>query len=171
MKTILSFATLCVTALFLSFSAVVSHADTEQQMQELNAAMNALEKDISALEENLLFPPVTRVQVFLSLANDADFTLRSVRLRIDNREQSYHIYTDAELDALRLGGVQSLWEGNVALGARRLAAQVDGIDRKGEKLSYETSFDFEKTLEGRALELQISGGKEVSFSVQDWGAK
>lgn len=171
MKKIQFLTSFCLSVLFLSALSLSSFAEVEKQMQELNSAMNALEKDISELEESLLFPPVTRVKVFLSLANDTDFILHSVSLRIDNREQSYHIYSSAELDALRLGGIQSLWEGNVALGERRLLARVVGEDRRGEKVSYEATLDFEKTLQGRALELQILGGKKVQFSVQDWGAK
>lgn len=171
MKTIQSFVSLCLSVLFLCTLAMPSFADVGKQMQDLNAAMNALEKDISALEENLLFPPMTRVKIFLSLANDADFSLRSVRLRIDNREQTYHVYTEAELDALRLGGIQSLWEGNVALGNRRVIAQVEGVNRRNEKVVYDATTSFEKTLEGRALELQISGGNRVQFNVRDWGVK
>lgn len=171
MKKIQLFTSFCLSVLLLCMFSLPSFAEVEKHMQELSSAMNALEKDISELEENLLFPPVTRVQVFLSLANDADFILRSVSLRIDNREQSYHIYSAAELDALRLGGIQSLWEGNVALGERRLSARVVGEDRRGEEVSYETTLNFEKTLQGRALELQILGGKKVKLSVQDWGAK
>lgn len=169
MKTLKQIKTVLL-AIFLLLVFPVS-ADVGSQVKQLNKDMDAIERDVSKLEENLLFPPVTRTKVFLSLAPDADFTLRSVSLRIDNREQTFHIYTPAEIDALRLGGIQSLWEGNVALGQRHLVARFEGSNRKGDKVKGEAALTFEKTLEGRSLELQVLGGKDTTYSVKDWGVK
>lgn len=171
MNTIKTFLATCLSLCALSMFSSLVVADVNQQMNQLNTTMAALERDISKLEENLLFPPVTRTKVFLSLAADADFTLRSVSLRLDKREQSFHVYTQQEVDALRLGGIQSLWEGNVALGERHLLATFEGVNRRGENVKGEAALAFEKTLEGRALELQILGGKQTQFNVKDWGAK
>lgn len=171
MNTIRNLLATCFALCTLALFSPSIFADVEQQMSQLNADMALIERDVSALEQNLLFPPVTRTKVFLSLAADADFTLRSVSLRLDKREQSFHVYSPQEVDALRLGGIQSLWEGNVALGNRQLLATFEGVNRRGESVKGEAALNFEKTLEGRALELQILGGKETQFSVKDWGAK
>lgn len=170
MTSMQSFLVKSLLVSFMFFSLPSLAADLEAQMHSLDKAMNNIERDISDLEQSLLFPPVTRTKVFLSVANDADFKLRSVTLRIDNRQQSYHVYSEAELDALSLGGIQSLWEGNVALGERTIIAVFEGTNRKGEKLSGEAKLNFEKTLEGRALELQVLGGKQIDFQIKDWGA-
>src|SRR5690554_276222 len=165
-----TFAT-CMALCAFTFLSPLVFADIEQQMGQLNADMALIERDVSALEQNLLFPPVTRTKVFLSLAADADFTLRSVSLRLDNREQSFHVYSQQEVDALRLGGIQSLWEGNVALGKRTLLAKFEGVDRRSESVKGEASLSFEKAIEGRALELQIVGRKQTTYTLKDRGAK
>lgn len=171
MITIRTLLSACLQILVLSLFSSLSIADINQQIGQLNADVDAIERDVSALEQNLLFPPVTRVKVFLSLAADADYTLQTVSLRMDGREQTFHVYSQQEVDALRLGGIQSLWEGNVALGKRKLLARFEGVDRRGELVKGEATLDFEKTLQGRALELQVVGGRNTSFTVKDWGVK
>lgn len=161
----------CLPIVILSLLSSLSMADVSQQIRQLSANVDSIERDVSSLEQNLLFPPVTRAKVYLSLAQDADFTIRSVSVRIDNREQTFHVYSQQEIDALRLGGVQTLWEGNVALGKRKLVAKFDGVNRRGEAVSGEAALDFEKTLQGRSLELQIIGGAKTQFAVKDWGVK
>lgn len=171
MMTIRTFLGTCLPILVLSLLASLSLADVNQQIRQLSASVDSIERDVSALEQNLLFPPVTRTKVFLSLANDADFTPQTISLRMDGREQTFHVYSAQEVDALRLGGIQSLWEGNVALGKRRVLAQFEGVNRRGESVKGEAALDFEKTLQGRALELQIGGGRTTTFTVKDWGVK
>lgn len=160
----------CALLVLLSVSGSLLHAsEARDQLNDLRANVDAIERDVSQLEQNLLFPPLTRVKVYLSLENDADYTPRSVSLRIDGREQSFHVYSPEEVTALRLGGIQTLWEGNVALGERRLSASFEGVDRTGDEVKGEAALTFEKTLKGRALELQVVGKPETAFKIKDWG--
>ena len=162
----------CLQLAVLSLLASsVSAEDISRQISQLQAEVDAITRDVSVLEQNLLFPPITRVKVYLSLAADANFNLRTVSMRIDGREQTYHVYSADEVAALRLGGVQTLWEGNIALGHRQLTAFFEGVDRRGDAVRGNVTFDFEKTLEGRVLELQVKGGRATTFAVKDRGSK
>ena len=160
--------TLCVA--FASFS----YADLDQRIGKLQADVDSIEQDISSLEKNLLFPPLTRVEVYLSLDRSVDFIIRTVSISIDGQEKSFHIYSDSDLAALRLGGLQHFWEGNVALGGHEITARFKAVDRKGKSLKGKASLNFEKTLTGHSFELKVSrseDGKVPVFSIKDWGDK
>lgn len=159
--------------LFFVFSAF-SYADLDERISKLQADVDSIEQDISSLEKNLLFPPLTRVEVYLALDPTADYTLRSVTVSIDGQEKSFHIYSDSDLAALRLGGLQHFWEGNVALGKHEISARFKGVDAKGKLLEGRAKLNFEKTLTGHSFELKVSksaNGKETVFSIRDWGNK
>lgn len=167
------FARMLPMALLMAFSTLI-HADLDQRISKLQADVDSIEQDISSLEKNLLFPPLTRVEVYLSLEPSVDFTLRTVTLSIDGQEKSYHIYSDSDLAALRLGGLQQVWEGNVALGGHEISAMFKGEDRKGNPVKGKADLKFEKTLTGHSFELKVdksADGKVPVFSVKDWGDK
>ena len=155
-------------------SAEVSQANLEEDVNTLGAEVDDLARDISLLEKELLFPPLTRVQVYISLTADAQFTPRSLVLMIDGDEKSFHIYSDSDVAALRLGGLQRFWEGNVAMGEHQLTAIVKGVDKKDRVIEEELQFNFEKKNSGHSLEIRITAepsSKKPSFSVKDWGEK
>ena len=138
--------------------------------------MIELESDIHALEKNLLFPPVTRTQVYISLEPEVNFIFQSVSVKVDNEEKSFHIYSDVELEALRVGGVQRLWEGNVSVGKHQLQIAVNGTNLRGERPVVEKKeYNFEKTTVGSSLELKVLAAgekrKSVSFEIKDWSEK
>ncbi|NRB40699.1 MAG: hypothetical protein HRU20_19895 [Pseudomonadales bacterium] len=153
-------------------TAEVSEADLEENVNSLSAEVDDLARDISLLERELLFPPLTRVQIYLSLATDVQFTPRAMTLLVDGDEKSFHIYSDSDVAALRLGGLQRFWEGNVAMGIHQLSALIKGVDKKGRTVEEEIHFSFEKKNSGHSIEIKISAekdSKKPSFSVKDWG--
>ena len=155
-------------------AADVTQSQIDQDLDGLSGAMDDLARDISLLEEELLFPPLTRVQVYLSMSPDVSFKLRSLMLSIDGVEKSFHIYSDNDLAALRLGGIQRFWEGNIALGEHEVQAIFKGVDRKNNEIKQIVDFTFEKTLGGHSLELAINASdnrKRPAFVVKDWGEK
>lgn len=171
--------TLTVFLQTLLFVMIAGHSwaagdSLDAQVKNLQAEVSALERDIDVLEKNLLFPPLTRVEVYLSLDGRSDFMLKSVTLKLDDTEKSFHIYTKQDIAALHMGGKQQLWEGNVALGQHRLTATFKGTNKKGESIEKTAALGFEKKLAGRSMELVISATNDSNqpvFSVKDWGEK
>ena len=159
----------------VSIAQEVSQSQLDERVSVLSAEVDDLSRDIALLEQELLFPPLTRVQVYLSLSPDATFKLRSLMVKVDGVEKSYHIYSDEDIAALRLGGIQRFWEGNVSLGDHEVEAEFRGFDAKGNEYRQLVTFDFEKALAGHALELAIgtSIGDSLlpSFTIKDWGEK
>ena len=152
----------------------VNQTALNQTVSQLGATVDDLARDLSSLEKELLFPTLTRTQLYVSLANNVAFTPRSVTIALDDDEKSFHIYSADDVAALRLGGLQRFWEGNVALGKHQLVATVKGVDAKGAVVEQHTQFAFEKNNKGHSLELQILADKKAAvplLQVKDWGEK
>lgn len=167
---------LCFVLLFhASVSAnETSEAELDQKVELLRSEASNIERDLGLLEKELLFPPLTRVEFYLSIQPDLDFSLRSVALELDGEEKSFHIYSQDDMTALQLGGLQHFWEGNVALGKHRIVATFKGSDTKGNMVKQSITHEFEKTTAGAAFELQVVQGKNLKtpdFVVKSWGKR
>lgn len=164
----------CLLPQFSIAEESVEQNALDTQVQQLRKEALDLQRDIGLLEKELLFPPLTRVEVYLSVAPGLEYSLRSVVLEIDGEERSFHIYSDTDMAALKVGGVQSFWEGNVALGVHQLIATFKGADVKGRPLGGEAKVEFKKGKSGLALELQLLAGKNKKtpkFAVKSWGER
>lgn len=150
------------------------NAALDAEVEALDIKAVELEKDINALEKELLFPPLTRVEVYLSVEPELRFDLRTLALMIDNDEKTFHVYNTDDLAALRLGGLQPVWEGNVALGQHDVEVLFEGLDHAGKKLKGTAKASFKKTRTGHSLEIQVLQGKNNKtpvFSVKSLGGK
>ena len=103
-----------------------SYRGLDQEVQSLQQDLLALSRDLFLLEEELLFPATTQVTVFLSLDVGQYFELDAVQLKIGGRDVASHLYTERESDALRRGGVQRLYTGNLNLGEHEIVAFFTG---------------------------------------------
>jgi len=141
--------------------SVVSAQESEDQ-QALDSSIEALKKevlslnrDLFILEEDLLFPANTQFSIFLSLNAGSLFLLDSVQLKIDDKNIANHLYTDRELDALRRGGVQRLYIGNLASGKHEIVAIFTGIGPGGRDYRRGKSIIIDKTTEPQFVEFTI----------------
>ena len=98
----------------------------DTRIQTLKQEVIELNRDLLALEEELLFPANTQVAVFLSMDVGTLFQLDSVQLKFDNNVVTNYLYTDRELQALYRGGVQRLYLGNLRTGSHELVAIFTG---------------------------------------------
>jgi len=85
----------------------------DADIEALKKEVLSLNRDLFILEEDLLFPSNTQFSVFLSMDSGALFNLDSVQLKIDDKNIANHLYTERELEALKRGGVQRLYIGNL----------------------------------------------------------
>ncbi len=95
-------------------------------MQSLRREVVDLNRDLFMLEEDLLFPASTQVAVFVSMDVGTFFALDSVQLKVDDKEVANYLYTEREQDALKRGGVQRLWLGNMKAGEHEVTAFFTG---------------------------------------------
>ena len=142
----------------------------DEQVQEIKSDVLDIAQELSRLEEKLLFPSGTQVAVFVALAEGDSMRLDAVRLQIDGQLVAHYIYSFKELEALRKGGVQRIYVGNVTTGEHRLEVLVDGQAEGGKDFSVTESFAFRKEVKPKLLGLTLAGpgSGNASIAIADW---
>jgi hypothetical protein len=139
-------------------------------VQEIKSDVLAIAAELRQLEEKLLYPSDTQVAMFVAIAEGDDIELDSVQIRIDGEPAARHIYSFKELEALRKGGVQRIYTGNLPTGDHRLEVSVAGTLPGGSRLETSESFSFRKEVEPKAVGLTVSGRDNAGAHVLlgDW---
>ena len=127
----------------------------DEQVQEVKSDVLSIAAELNQLEEKLLYPSGTQVAVFVALAKGDELRLDAVRLEIDGQLVAHYIYSAKELEALRKGGVQRIYVGNVATGDHQLNVLVDGKLKAGTDFSRTEHFTFHKEAKPKLVELTV----------------
>jgi hypothetical protein len=128
----------------------------DEQVQEIKSEVLSIASELSRLEERLLYPSNTQVAVFVSIAEGESSRLDSVQIQIDGEFVAHHIYSFKELEALREGGVQRIYTGNVPTGQHRLEVSVAGKLASGREFVGSESFDFDKNVEPKLVGITLA---------------
>lgn len=142
-----------------------------KDIQELKLSVIALNKNLRVLEEDMLFPANTQVNVFLSLDIGKFFTLESVKLKLDGKIITSHIYSDKEMVALSRGGIHKLHMTNLSVGEHTLSAFFTGMGPSGREYKRGTTMNINKESGPKYVELNISDSSmklQPEFSVKQW---
>jgi len=142
-----------------------------QDIQSLKNEVIELNRDLFILEEDLLFSANTQISVFLSLDVDELFELDSVQLKLDDKIVSNYLYTEREIKALKRGGVQRLYIGNLTSGEHELTAFFIGKGPSDRDFKRGTSKTIEKSDYAKYVELKIIGDsskEQPGFEVKVW---
>lgn len=129
----------------------------DEQIQETKSDVLSIAAELNQLEERLLYPSGTQVAIFVALTKGDQMRLDAVRLQIDGQLVAHYIYSFKELEALRRGGVQRVYVGNVPTGDHQLDVVVDGKLAGGADFSRTEHFTFRKEVKPKLVELTMSG--------------
>jgi hypothetical protein len=129
----------------------------DEQVQEVKSDVLSIAAELNQLEEKLLYPSGTQVAIFVALAKGDQMRLDAVRLEIDGQLVAHYIYSAKELEALRKGGVQRIYVGNVATGDHKLNVLVDGKLKSGGDFNRTDHFTFRKEVKPKLVELTVAG--------------
>ena len=143
----------------------------QQDMQDLKEKVLQVNRDLFVLEEDLLYPSSTQVNVFVAFDALPYFQLDGVSLKINDRPVSNHLYTERELKAMNRGAVQRLFTGNLPTGEHELVAIVTGIGPEGRDYKRAVSIEFEKSSGTKYIELKIEGDnlrQQPTFRLKQW---
>lgn len=143
----------------------------QQDMQALKEKVLQVNRDLFVLEEDLLYPSSTQVNVFVSYDALTYFQLDGVSVKINDRPVSNHLYTEREIKAMNRGAVQRLFTGNLPTGEHELVAVVTGIGPEGRDYKRAVSIEFEKTSGTKYIELKIEGDnlrQQPTFRLKQW---
>lgn len=165
-----------ITILLLSFLFSTSYAEEkspalEKQVQDLKKEVLDLNKELFILEEDLLFPANTQFSIFLSMDIGQLFDLDSVEINVDGKNISNHLYTEREINALKRGGVQRIYLGNITSGKHELVAFFTGKGPSKRDYKRGTTIEIEKTSSPLFVELKIIDNlskQQPEFQTKVW---
>ena len=151
-----------ISVLLLSAAAYGQEISKEQikgldeQVQEIKSDVLGIAEELNQLEEKLLYPSNTQVAVFVSLASGETFRLDSVKIQLDGEPVAHHLYTFKELEALRKGGVQRIYTGNVRSGGHDLQVLVLGKTEGGTDFEKAGRFKVDKDVGPKIVEISLA---------------
>ncbi|MEJ2515267.1 MAG: hypothetical protein P8080_08395 [Gammaproteobacteria bacterium] len=150
-------------------AARVQMQGLDEQVQEIKTDVLGIAAELSQLEERLLFPSNTQVAVFVEL-KDPGFRLDAVRIHMDGELVAHYIYSFKELEALRAGGVQRIYTGNVPTGEHELQVAVTGKLDGGDDYSATDTFSFSKDVDPKLVGITLAdvGTSGSGISLGDW---
>lgn len=142
----------------------------DEQVQEIKSDVLGIAAELSRLEEKLLYPSTTQVSLFVSLAPGAKFRLDGVDIAIDDKPVAHHLYTYKELEALRQGGVQRVYTGNVRKGQHALRVSVLGKSEGGGEYRQSASFTLTKDVGPKLVGITVAGpgAGDQGIVLKDW---
>ena len=149
----------------------VERSALDAEVQSLRREVVDLNRDLFMLEEDLLFPASTQVAVFVSMDIGTFFALDSVQLKVDDKEVANYLYTEREQEALKRGGVQRLWLGNLKAGEHEVVAFFTGKGTHERDYKRGTTLKVEKGVGAKYVELKISdkvAKLQPEFVVRVW---
>jgi len=144
---------------------------TSEKLEALKLDVIAVNRDLFILEEDLLFPASTQVAVYFSVDIGYFFALDNLKLKIDDKQVTHHLYTEKDVDALYRGAIQKAYIGNINSGEHELVALIVGTGPHNRAYRKAISFSFEKTTGAKAIEIQLrddSGKMQPTLNVVEW---
>jgi hypothetical protein len=138
----------------------------DEQVQEIKSDVLGIAAELASLEERLLYPSDTQVAVFVSLAQGDTFQVDSVQIQLDGAPVAHHIYSFKEVEALRKGGVQRIYTGNVRSGEHTLEVAVAGKRPGGQDAAGRQSFSFSKAVGPKLVGLTLAGSDSGEVGIQ-----
>lgn len=140
----------------------------DEQVQEIKSDVLGIAAEVGQLEEKLLYPSNTQMSVFVSLAEGESLRLDAARILIDDELVAQHIYSFKELEALRRGGVQRIFTGNITTGEHQLQVKIAGKLPSGADFEGSQSFSFRKDAEPKIVGVTLGGSGDSSIRIGGW---
>ena len=140
------------------------------QVQEIKSDVLNIASDLNILEERLLYPSNTQISLFVSMEEKENFRLDSIKIEIDGGLATHHIYSFQELEALKKGGVQRIYTGNIVTGDHQLNITMMGKSSSGKDIDATDTFTFDKGVKPKALGITLAGPGLGASGIQvgDW---
>jgi hypothetical protein len=169
----------CALVLVAGLPAPAEEApNPERDIEALDVKIQRLKDDVLdlntrlfRLQEDLLYPEDSSLVIFLSVEGGNYFELDSVKLVLDDAMVTTYLYTDREVTALRKGGIQRLYMGNVKAGDHQVAAVFTGKGPQGQDYKRAENIPLTKDKGAAFLKLVIRDDavkKQPEFVYETW---
>jgi len=161
---------ICARTSLADESARAQMKGLDEQVQEVKTDVLSIAAELNQLEEKLLYPSDTHLAVFVSLAQGETLRLDAVQIQIDGHLATHYIYSFKELDALRRGGVQRIYSGNIATGTHEIEVSVSGKLANGKDYARTERFPFTKEIKPKLIGVMLAGpdAPQAGIHLGDW---
>ncbi|PCK10010.1 MAG: AraC family transcriptional regulator [Alteromonadaceae bacterium] len=140
-------------------------------IQQLKGEVINLNRDLITIEEALLYPSSTRYSFFVSVSRGEFFTLESIKLKLDGKTITAHLYDEDARIALSRGGIHKLFVTNLSEGAHTVTAFFTGLGPNSTpfKRAHEVSFTKQKGQGFLEIGINDNGAiQEAIFELKHW---
>ena len=122
----------CLLVLLLAAPLHVAAESAESarvasEIESLREQAIEINRDLYLLEQELLFPESTRLEVFLAVDRGQFFRIDAARLNINGESVASYLYSERQVTALERGAVQRLFTGNLPQGEHEITVFVQGL--------------------------------------------
>gem|GEM_PF-6182899 len=164
---------LLITGVISFFHSTDVNAESTLQFQNESVKQDVIQinRELSQLEQSLLYPVSTRLGLYLSIKTRQSFQLNSIDIKIDGQNITTYLYTTKELKALERGGIQRLYMSNLATGHHQLTVIFNGQGTDEHFFRRKKQFQFEKGNGIKNIELEIVDSdfkKEPVIKINTW---
>jgi len=128
------------------------------QLQSLKQQSLLLDRDLLILEDKIKKP----FSIYLSQITDAKFSLETMTVTLDGKVLLKHEYTDRQNEALKKGGAQLLFKGDIAEGPHKLIAYY----RSNKNYQSGAELQFIKKPASQSVEISLLKGKSKESRLQ-----
>jgi len=128
----------------------------DEQVQEIKADALAIAAELNQLEEKLLYPSDTQIAVFVAWDSDETYRLDTIEVELNGEPTARHIYTFKELEALKKGGVQRLYTGNITIGDHAMHVFASGKSSAGFDVKNSKQFKVHKSVGPKIVEILLA---------------
>lgn len=143
-------------------------------LQDLKSDVLSLNRDITQLENELLFPS-SSTTVLVGINAGSKMRLVDVKLSIDDQIVSYHAYSEQEIAALGKGGLHRLFLGNVSSGSHAIKATVTAYDAEGKDFQRSVNYNFSKNSLRKIIEIKAGDdstrAQPALFNFREWESR
>jgi len=144
---------------------------TAEKLEDLKKEVLEVNRDLFILEEDLLFPASTQMATYFSVDIGYFFSLDNIKIKIDDKQVTHHLYTEKDVDALYRGAIQKLHLDNLSTGEHEIVAILIGKGPRKRDYRIAISHKFEKSVDAKALEIQLrddTGKLQPKLKVVEW---
>lgn len=157
--------------LFSTFSFAENKAELDASIEDLKSEVVQLNRELFDLEEQLLYPATTSFAVYVSMDSGVEYELDSILITLDEQPATSQVYSPAQGEALKRGGIQKLFMANLKPGLHNIKAEISGRDSDGRPMKRIVVADFGKARTSKYLEVKITSDtkkQRPEFAIVEW---
>lgn len=128
----------------------------DEQVQEIKKDVLEISTELALLEEKLLYPSNTQVALFVTFARKGGFRLDALDIKLDGQKVAHHVYTAKEVEAMRNGGLQRIYTGNISRGEHGLEISFMGKSALSGVYRKTASFKINKGVKPKLVEIKLA---------------